>query len=133
MTETLRLEDLDTFGDWVAFESPAGLERAYRDATGWEGPEAPRGLASVVGRLAYTAGRSMPPGGVLVEMTLRDLGALPEDGRYDVRLSHEVLGERAGRRRVRVAVNLRRADGAPVADAGYLLDWPPPGEEPDDG
>jgi hypothetical protein len=129
MTETLRLEDLDTADGWVTFHAPEDLERAYREATGWTGSQAPRGLASVIGRLAYTAGRPMPPGGILVEMRLLTRGGLPVDGIYEVRIGHQVLGERAGRRRVWVVVELRRTDGAPVADAGYLLDWPPPQEQ----
>lgn len=124
MTAALRVEDIDTAGQWVPFEAPAGLERTYREATGWSAERPPRGLAAVVGRLAYTAGRQMPPGGVLVEMSLRNRGDLPADGRYEVRLSHEVLGERAGRRRVRITAALRRVDGTAVADAGFLLDWP---------
>lgn len=128
MTETLRLEDLDTAGGWVTFRAPERLERAYRAATGWTGSEAPRGLASVVGRLAYTAGRPMPPGGILVEMRLQSRGEPPADGTYEARIGHRVLGERDGRRRVWVAVELRRPDGARVADVAYLLDWPPPQE-----
>lgn len=124
MTEVLRIEDLDSGGRWLPFQAPIGLEPAYRRATGWQGAEPPRGLAAVVGRLAYSAGRPMPPGGVLVEMSLLHRGPVPANGSYQVRVDHEVLGERAGRRRVRVVTSLRRADGAPVADAAFLLDWP---------
>lgn len=124
MTEVLQVEDLDTAGRWLPCETPPGLEVAYREATGWQGQDPPRGLAAVVGRLAYTAGRPMPPGGVLVEMSLANQGPLPQDGRYEVRVAHEVLGERDGRRRVRVTTSLRRPDGQPVAEAGFLLDWP---------
>lgn len=123
MTATLRIEHLDTEG-WRPYQAPRDLEAAYRASTGWTGADRPRGLAAVVARLAYTAGRSMPPGGVLVEMTQRDLGPLPADGEYAVQVSSEILGERAGRRRVRVATSLRGAGGVPVADVDFLLDWP---------
>lgn len=119
----LRIEDLDS-GGWQPFTAPDDLEPAYRACTGWAGAETPRGLAAVVGRLAYTAGRPMPPGGVLLEMTQRDRGRLPDDGRYVVRVSSEVLGERAGRRRVRITTELALPGGDPVADVTFLLDWP---------
>lgn len=124
MTAALRPEDVDSGGQWRPFTAPPALERDYRAVTGWSRAEVPRGLAAAVGRLAYTAGRPMPPGGVLLEMSLRSHGPLPEDGRYEVRTASELVGERDGRRRVRVTASLRRPDGAPVADAGFLLDWP---------
>lgn len=123
MTAALRLEDLDS-GGWRPFTAPPELEVDYRAVTGWSGAEIPQGLAAVVGRLAYTAGRPMPPGGVLVEMSLHSQGPLPRDGRYEVRTGHDVIGERKGRRRVRVTASLRRPDGMPVAETGFLLDWP---------
>jgi hypothetical protein len=123
VTAALRIEDLDT-GGWRSFQAPADLEAAYRASTGWRRAERPRGLAAVVARLAYTAGRPMPPGGVLVEMTQRDLGQLPADGRYVVQVTSALLGERAGRRRVRVTTALRTPEGAAVADVTFLLDWP---------
>lgn len=123
MTAGLRLEDLDS-GGWWAFTAPARLEPDYRAVTGWSGDEVPQGLAAVIGRLAYTAGRPMPPGGVLVEMSLHPQGPLPRDGRYEVRTSYDVLGERKGRTRVLVTASLRRPDGTPVAKTGFVLDWP---------
>lgn len=123
MTDVLRLEDVDS-GGWRAFTAPPELERDYRAVTGWSRAEVPQGIAAVVGRLAYTAGRPMPPGGVLVEMSLHHQGTLPRDGRYEIRTVYDVLGERKGRRRVRVTASLRRVDGNPVAEAGFLLDWP---------
>lgn len=124
MIRALHVDDLDTGGRWLPYQVPDRLEAAYRAATGWAGPTPPRGMVAVVARLAYTAGRPMPPGGVLVEMSLRNLGPVPSDGRYGVRLDHEVLGERQGRRRVRVNTSLRTPAGADVAEAGFLLDWP---------
>jgi len=122
---TVTVADLSTQGQWQRFDAPPDLEPGYRAVTGLTGDAPPRGLASVVGRLAYTRGRDMPPGGVLRELSLRTLGPPPADGSYDVRVAANVLGERAGRKRVRVVVSLRRAaDGGDVADAGYLLDWP---------
>ena len=73
MSDVLRIEDLDTAGQWLHFDVGPHLERSYRQATGWSGAEA-LGLAAVVGRLAYTRGRTMPPGGVLREIALTTLG-----------------------------------------------------------
>lgn len=121
----LTVADLSTQGQWQRFYAPPDLEPEYRAVTGLTGNAPPHGLASVVGRLAYTRGRDMPPGGVLRELTLRTVGLPPGDGAYDVRVGADLLGERAGRKRVKVVVSLRRAgDGGNVADAGYLLDWP---------
>jgi len=77
MSDVLRIEDLDTAGQWLHFDVGPHLERSYRQATGWSGAEA-LGLAAVVGRLAYTRGRTMPPGGVLREIALTTLGPAPQ-------------------------------------------------------
>jgi hypothetical protein len=123
MTVPLRVADLGTGGNWIDIDVNANLEEAYRAVTGWLGPEIPIGLASVVGRLAYTRGRIMPPGGVLREISQTTYSPLPADGPWQARVCSAVLGERTGRRLVEITTDLRR-DGAPVASVRFLLDWP---------
>ena len=124
MSDVLRIEDLDTAGQWLHFDVGPHLERSYRQVTGWSGAERPWGLAAAVGRLAYTRGRTMPPGGVLREITLTTLGPAPANGRYLIRVDSDVRGEQARRRRVHVVTGLRQRDGAGVAEVGFVLDWP---------
>jgi len=40
MSDVLRIEDLDTAGQWLHFDVGPHLERSYRQATGWSGAEA---------------------------------------------------------------------------------------------
>jgi hypothetical protein len=115
MSDVLRIEDLDTAGQWLHSDVGPHLERSYRQATGWSGAEA-LGLAAVVGRLAYTRGRTMPPGG--------DPRACTSNGCYLIRVDSDVRGEQARRRRVHVVTGLRQRDGAAVAEVGFVLDWP---------
>jgi hypothetical protein len=124
MTAVLRVADLDTRGEWIGVDVGSDLARAYRAVTGWSGEDVPAGLASVVGRLAYTSGRVMPPGGVLREISQVTYGPVPADGRWQARVSSAVLGERSGRRRVAVVTDLRDTGGANVASVRFLLDWP---------
>jgi hypothetical protein len=125
MTAVLRLADLDTDGRWGEVAAGPDLEQRYRAVTGWRGATAPVGLASVIGRLAYTRGRPMPPGGVLREIGQRTVGTPPADGRWQARVAHTVLGERSGRRRVAVTTDLRcTATGRDVATVRFVLDWP---------
>jgi hypothetical protein len=124
MTATLRVADLDTRGEWIGVDVGADLVQAYRAVTGWYGQAPPAGLASVVGRLAYTNGQVMPSGGVLREISQMTYGPVPADGRWQARVSCAVLGERSGRRRVAVVTDLRDAAGESVASVRFLLDWP---------
>lgn len=124
MSAVLRVADLDTHGEWVPLDVGPALLPAYCAVTGWSGDETPAGLASVVGRLAYTRGRPMPPGGVLREISQTTRGKVPADGRWQARIESTVVGERAGRRRVAIVTDLRDADATPVASVQFLLDWP---------
>ncbi|MDZ5446361.1 hypothetical protein U2F26_27110 [Micromonospora sp. 4G57] len=125
MTAALDVDDVSTGGEWVTLAVPPDLDQAYRAVTGWGAPEPPVGLGTVVARLAWTRGRPMPPGGVLVEMTLRRLDIPPADNHWLARVDTDVVGVRDGRRRVRVTTQLRAAaDGRDVADVDFLLDWP---------
>lgn len=123
MSTILQTADLDTNGGWTEVEVDANLERDYRSVTSFSGADVPFGLASVVGRLAYTKGRVMPPGGVLREISQTNHGPIPADGAWRARVSSTVVGERAGRRRIAVLTELRRGD-ANVASVRFLLDWP---------
>jgi hypothetical protein len=124
MTRALRVADLDSHGEWLPVAVGPELEQAYREVTGWRQVEPPCGLAAVVARRAYTRGRPMPPGGVLRETSQTNLGPPPAHGRYQVRVSADIAGERSGRRRVNVGADVRTADGEPVARVGFVLDWP---------
>jgi hypothetical protein len=123
MTAVLTIEDLGTGGRWRDVRLPEWLEREYRNVTGWSEPATPIGLAPVVARLAYTDGRSMPPGGVLRQISLTPLGNPPSDGPWEARIRAGVLGVRADRRRVAIDCDLRSADGD-IAAVRFELDWP---------
>ncbi|MEV0069176.1 MULTISPECIES: hypothetical protein [unclassified Amycolatopsis] len=124
MSALLCVGDLDTHGEWLGLDVGAELLPAYCAVTGWSGDDPPAGLASVVGRLAYTRGRDMPPGGVLREISQTTQGAVPADGRWQARISSTVLGERSGRRRLAIVTDLRSAIGEPVASVRFVVDWP---------
>jgi hypothetical protein len=124
MTAALRVADLDTHGEWIDVDVGADLALAYRAVTGWSGEQPPSGLASVVGRLAYTNGRVMPPGGVLREISQTTYRPVPADNRWQARVSSTVLGERSGCRRVAVVTDLCDGGGSSVASVRFLLDWP---------
>ncbi len=96
MSDVLRIEDLDTAGQWLHFDVGPHLKRSYRQATRWRAardrPDHPRACTS--------------------------------NGCYLIRVDSDVRGEQARRRRVHVVTGLRQRDGAAVAEVGFVLDWP---------
>lgn len=123
---TATVGDLGTGGRWEPFEvSPEDVER-FREATGSElsARALPQGFVPVVGRLAYLAGRRMPPGGVLASLRWANHAPFPTDGRGLARAAVVRDYEKRGRRRIEVSVQLTDAGGSPVADLTYELVWP---------
>jgi len=123
MSDVLRIEDLDTAGQWLHFDVGPHLERSYRQATGWSGAEAlGAGRRRRATRLheeshhatRWRAARDRPD----------HPRACTSNGCYLIRVDSDVRGEQARRRRVHVVTGLRQRDGAAVAEVGFVLDWP---------
>lgn len=122
--QILMLSDLATDGTWQELHLEQHDHHEYRRLTGWDGPEMPAGLAIVAARRAFTQGRPLPPGGVLLGIELDSRSAPPEDGEYEFQVATDMREDSSGRMLVRVCTRLRRPGGGDVADVAFVLRWP---------
>jgi hypothetical protein len=122
--QALALSDLATAGAWEQLHLEEEANLGYRRLTGWDGPEMPAGLGIVAARRAFTRGRRLPPGGVLLGIELDSRSAPPEDGEYEFQVDAGVRKDSAGHTLVRVCTRLRRPGGGDIADVTFLLRWP---------
>lgn len=123
--DVLRLPEISTDGGWEPVETGPGLAAAYCGATGWPGDEAAVGWSVVAARLALTrGGRPLPPGGVLLGITLRSHSLPPHDGRFEFRTTTETGTHRSGRPLLTAGVNLRTPAGRDVAEVVFTILWP---------
>ena len=120
----LALSELTAQHDWEPLRLPAHVHDDYRELTGWDRPELPAGLGVVVARRAFTRGRPLPPGGVLLGIEFDNHGVPPADGAYEFKVSTDVSRDSAGRTLARVSTRLRRPRGERVADVTFVLRWP---------
>ena len=120
----LRIDELSTEDRWLTLDVDAGLEGRYRDVSGWGGEAPASGLSIVLARLAFTRGRPLPPGGVLLEIELDSHATAPSSGRCDFRVGAQVTHHRSGHRFVRILTSLRFPDGKCFAEVVYLIRWP---------
>lgn len=121
---TLQLDELTTDGGWLPFEPDTA---AYRQATGWDGAGAPPGLAVALARLAFTRGRPLPPGGVLLGIDVDVTDPLPEQGPWSFRVDATQRRTASGHLVVRIATRVDRFPRDPsVRDARvtFILRWP---------
>ena len=124
VSTVLRIEDLSTGGQWELLEAGPDLDADYRDVTGWDHPDPSAGLCLVAARLAFTRGRPMPPGGVLLGIDIDPYRSPPQDGRFEYRVDSEVTPHRSGLPMVRIVTTLRLPEGAHVAEVAYAIRWP---------
>ena len=124
VANVLRIEDLSTGGRWELLEAGFDLDTNYRDVTGWDDPDPSAGLCLVAARLAFTRGRPLPPGGVLLEIAIDSYRSPPQDGRFEYRVGSEVTPHRSGLPIVRIVTTLRLPGGAHVAEVSYVIRWP---------
>ncbi len=96
MTTTLTLDDLDTNGTWRDVDVSERLLADYRTCTGWAGDDSLIGVLPVIGRLAHTDAKVLPPGGVLVVIGLRVRHDL-RPGLHRTRMDVQRVGERNDR------------------------------------
>lgn len=122
--QVLELSDLATNGAWEQLHVDEQTHLGYRRLTGWDGSDMPAGLGIVAARRAFTRGRPLPPGGVLLGIELDSRSAPPEDGEYEFQVDTGVRKDSSGRTLVRVCTRLRRAGGDDVADVTFVLRWP---------
>lgn len=122
--QVLALSDLATEGSWEQLHLEEQAHLGYRRLTGWDNPEMPAGLGIVAARRAFTRGRPLPAGGVLLGIELDSRSAPPEDGEYEFQVDAAVREDSSGRTLVRVCTRLRRPGGGDVADVTFVLRWP---------
>jgi hypothetical protein len=122
--DVLGLADLPTDGRWEPLHLGEDRHSAYRDLTGWDGAAMPAGVGILVARLAFTRGRPLPAGGVLLGIDLISQSAPPADGDYEFSVDTQTDRDRSGRTLVRVRTLLRRPGGRDVAEVTFVLRWP---------
>lgn len=125
VSETLRIADIATGGAWLPLLVDADLPARYAAATGQATQRPAVGWSIVVGRLALTrGGRPLPPGGVLLGITLTSYRPPPVDGRWEFSATTAVTPHRSGRPIVTAEIVLRRPGGPMVACVSFVLLWP---------
>jgi hypothetical protein len=123
-TNVLDLSDLPRDGRWEPLHLGEQDHAGYRELTGWDGAAMPAGLGMLAARLAFTRGRPLPPGGVLLGIDLDSRSAPPTDGNYEFSVDTETGEDSSGRTLVRVRTRLRRPRDRDVAEVTFVLRWP---------
>ncbi len=121
---TLQLDELTTDSAWLPFEPDVA---GYREATGWDGDDAPPGLAVALARLAFTRGRPLPPGGVLLGIDVDVADPLPEHGPWSFRVDTSRRRTSSGQVVVRISTRVDRFPRDPSsrdARVTFVLRWP---------
>ena len=122
----LRLEELSTDGAWLPLELDPDFAAAYARATDRPDNRPVAGWSIVVARLGLTrGGRPLPPGGVLLGITLTSLAVPPTDGGWEYSTHTTVSPHRSGHPTLTATVSLRAAASAtPIAEVTFGLRWP---------
>ena len=120
----LRIDELTTHDRWLKLVPDPDIENRYRDVTGWGGSAVPTGMSIILARLAFTRGRALPPGGVLLGIELDAHACPPADGRCEFRVTTDVTLRRSGHRFVKIVTSLRRPAKSEFAEVAYLIRWP---------
>lgn len=120
----LQIADLSTANQWIVFDIDSDLEVRYRGVTGWDGDYSAAGMSIVAARRAFTRGRRLPPGGVLLGIELDSLDTLPADGHCEFRVETDVTQHRSGFLFVQIVTTLRVPNGKEFAEVVYLIRWP---------
>ena len=120
----MKISEIATNSEWKTLDVGRHLEACYRSTTEWEGTGSSAGLSIIVARHAFTRGRRLPPGGVLLGIDLRSVSPPPSDGRYEFLIDTEVAPHRSGKSLVRVLTQLRNTKGKLVARVMFAILWP---------
>lgn len=120
----LHIADLSTANQWIGFDIDSDLDMRYRGVTGWDGDDSAAGMSIVAARRAFTRGRPLPPGGVLLGIELDSHDTLPADGHCEFRVETDVTRHRSGFPFVQIVTTLRVPDGKEFAEVVYVIRWP---------
>lgn len=123
--DVLALADIATGAEWMPVHADSGVLTAYEALLGVSPGEVPAGIVIVWARRAFSRGRSLPAGGVLlaVDVELIDPPPLPS-GPDTCMIGVEVRHREGGRPVVTIVVALRAGPGGPFARVSFVLLWP---------
>lgn len=122
--DVLTLAEVGTGGAWASAQIDPGLIPTYETLLGTSRGDVPAGVVVVWARRAFSRGRPLPPGGVLlgIDVELGD-GALPL-GPDGFMVQVDVRRRDRGRPVVTIRVALRTNAHEPFARVSFVLLWP---------
>lgn len=121
--QALSREELSTQGAWIAVPVGSQEIERYRQLTSARA-ELPAGLAVAIARRAFSRGRPLPPGGVMLGVDAA-LGEWDAGRGAEFRCGTRERADSAGRAIVTIDVELRSAAaGARPTTVSFAIRWP---------
>lgn len=124
-SSVLHPHDIPTGERWAPVELDGSWARdSYRSLLGGQPDMMPPGLVVPIARRAFSRGRALPPGGVLLGIDVAPVASLGSPLGLEYRATTSQRHDRHGRLLLTVAVELRAAGQDSVSTVCFMLRWP---------